>query len=323
MQVYLPIAEISVNVFAIFAMGGAVGFLSGLFGVGGGFLMTPLLIFTGIPPAVAVATGANQIVASSISGALAQWKRGNVDIKLGTILLIGGILGSFIGVELVRWLRSVGQIDLIISLAYVTFLGVIGGLMMAESLNAMRRSKLDITPKRNKSRHNWVHGLPLKMRFHRSKLFISALPPLILGLLVGLLVAIMGVGGGFLIVPALIYLLRIPTNIVVGTSLFQIVFVTALVTILHSTSNQTVDVVLALLLMIGGVIGAQFGVRVGQHLRGEQMRALLGFMVLAVCLRMLFDLIVEPDELYSLTQMFRSFMMRAPFLISSWLIHSF
>lgn len=265
--------------------------------------MTPLLIFTGIPPAVAVATGANQIVASSISGALAQWKRGNVDIKLGTILLIGGILGSFIGVELVRWLRSVGQIDLIISLAYVTFLGVIGGLMMAESLNAMRRSKLDITPKRNKSRHNWVHGLPLKMRFHRSKLFISALPPLILGLLVGLLVAIMGVGGGFLIVPALIYLLRIPTNIVVGTSLFQIVFVTALVTILHSTSNQTVDVVLALLLMIGGVIGAQFGVRVGQHLRGEQMRALLGFMVLAVCLRMLFDLIVEPDELYSLTQM--------------------
>ena len=303
MQVYLPIAEISVNVFAIFAMGGAVGFLSGLFGVGGGFLMTPLLIFTGIPPAVAVATGANQIVASSISGALAQWKRGNVDIKLGTILLIGGILGSFIGVELVRWLRSVGQIDLIISLAYVTFLGVIGGLMMAESLNAMRRSKLDITPKRNKSRHNWVHGLPLKMRFHRSKLFISALPPLILGLLVGLLVAIMGVGGGFLIVPALIYLLRIPTNIVVGTSLFQIVFVTAIVTILHSTSNQTVDVVLALLLMIGGVIGAQFGVRVGQHLRGEQMRALLGFMVLAVCLRMLFDLIVEPDELYSLTQM--------------------
>lgn len=303
MQVYLPIAEISVNVFAIFAMGGAVGFLSGLFGVGGGFLMTPLLIFTGIPPAVAVATGANQIVASSISGALAQWKRGNVDIKLGTILLIGGILGSFIGVELVRWLRSVGQIDLIISLAYVTFLGVIGGLMMAESLNAMRRSKLDITPKRNKSRHNWVHGLPFKMRFHRSKLFISALPPLILGLLVGLLVAIMGVGGGFLIVPALIYLLRIPTNIVVGTSLFQIVFVTALVTILHSTSNQTVDVVLALLLMIGGVIGAQFGVRVGQHLRGEQMRALLGFMVLAVCLRMLFDLIVEPDELYSLTQM--------------------
>jgi len=306
MQVYLPIAEISVNVFAIFAMGGAVGFLSGLFGVGGGFLMTPLLIFTGIPPTVAVATGANQIVASSISGALAQWRRGNVDVKLGTVLLIGGIVGSFIGVELVRWLRSVGQIDLIISLAYVTFLGVIGGLMMLESLNAMRRSKLDIGHKRNKSRHNWIHGLPFKMRFHRSKLFISALPPLILGLLVGLLVALMGVGGGFIIVPAMIYLLRIPTNIVVGTSLFQIVFVTAIVTILHSTSNQTVDVVLALLLMIGGVIGAQFGVRVGQHLRGEHMRALLGFMVLAVCLRMLVDLIVEPDELYSVSQMLGS-----------------
>lgn len=303
MQVYLPIAEISVNIFAILAMGGAVGFLSGLFGVGGGFLMTPLLIFTGIPPTVAVATGANQIVASSISGALAQWKRGNVDVKLGTVLLIGGIIGSFVGVELVRYLRSIGQIDLIISLAYVTFLGVIGGLMLAESLNAMRRSKLGTVSKLNKSRHNWVHGLPFKMRFHRSKLFISALPPLILGLLVGLLVALMGVGGGFIIVPAMIYLLRIPTNIVVGTSLFQIVFVTAIVTILHSTSNQTVDVVLALVLMIGGVVGAQFGVRVGQHLKGEQMRALLGFMVLAVCLRMLVDLIIQPDELYSVSQM--------------------
>ena len=258
-------------------------------------------------PTVAVATGANQIVASSISGALAQWKRGNVDIKLGTILLIGGILGSVIGVELVRWLRSVGQIDLIISLAYVTFLGVIGGLMMIESLNAIRRSKLDVNPKRNKSRHTWVHGLPFKMRFKHSKLFISALPPLILGLIVGLLVALMGVGGGFIIVPAMIYLLRIPTNIVVGTSLFQIVFVTAIVTILHSTSNQTVDVVLALLLMIGGVIGAQFGVRVGQHLKGEQMRALLGFMVLAVCLRMLIDLIIEPDELYSVSHMLGGF----------------
>lgn len=307
MQIYLPIAEISVNIFAIFAMGGAVGFLSGLFGVGGGFLMTPLLIFTGIPPTVAVATGANQIVASSISGALAQWRRGNVDVKLGTILLIGGILGSVIGVELVRWLRAIGQIDLIISIAYVTFLGVIGGLMMIESLNAIRRSKLNISPKRNKSRHTWVHGLPLKMRFHRSKLFISALPPLVLGLIVGLLVALMGVGGGFIIVPAMIYLLRIPTNIVVGTSLFQIVFVTAIVTILHSTSNQTVDVVLALLLMIGGVIGAQFGVRVGQHLKGEQMRALLGFMVLAVCLRMLIDLIIEPDELYSVSHMLGGF----------------
>ena len=301
MQIYLPIAEISVNLFAILAMGGAVGFLSGMFGVGGGFLMTPLLIFTGIPPTVAVATGANQIVASSISGALAQWRRGNVDIKLGTVLLIGGVIGAVLGVQVMKWLRQAGQVDLVISLAYVTFLGVIGGLMLVESLNAIRCKVQAIVPKRKPSRHNWVHGLPFKMRFHRSKLYISAIPALVLGLIVGLMVALMGVGGGFIIVPAMIYLLRIPTNVVVGTSLFQIVFVTALVTILHATSNQTVDIVLALMLMVGGVIGAQFGVQAGQYLKGEQMRALLGFLVLAVCVRMAIDLIVQPDELYSLS----------------------
>ena len=301
MQIYLPIAEISVNLFAILAMGGAVGFLSGLFGVGGGFLMTPLLIFTGIPPAVAVATGANQIVASSVSGALAQWRRGNVDVKLGTVLLIGGMIGSIIGVQLMKWLRELGQIDLVISLAYVTFLGVIGGLMLFESLNAMRRDHVGISSLKKPQRHNWVHGLPFKVRFHRSKLYISAIPPLMLGVIVGLMVAIMGVGGGFFIVPAMLYLLRIPTNIVVGTSLFQIVFVTGIVTILHSASNQTVDVILAVMLMVGGVIGAQFGVRAGQYLRAEQMRALLGFLVLAVCLRMAVDLVVTPEEVYSLT----------------------
>lgn len=300
MQIYLPIAEISVNIFAILAMGGAVGFLSGMFGVGGGFLMTPLLIFTGIPPAVAVATGANQIVASSVSGALAQWRRGNVDIKLGTVMVVGGIIGSVAGVQVVKLLRAMGQIDLIISFSYVTFLGVIGGLMLVESLNAMRRTKKGHSSKRGTSRHNFTHGLPLKMRFHRSKLYISALPPFVLGVLVGWLVALMGVGGGFIVVPAMIYLLRVPTSVVVGTSLFQIVFVTGVATVLHATSNQTVDVVLALLLMIGGVIGAQMGVRAGQHLRGEQMRALLGLMVLAVCLRMAFDLVIRPDELYSL-----------------------
>lgn len=301
MQIYLPIAEISVNFFAIFAMGGAVGFLSGMFGVGGGFLMTPLLIFSGIPPAVAVATEANQIVASSVSGALAQWRRSNVDIKLGTVLLIGGLFGSVIGVQLVKWLRELGQVDLIISLSYVTFLGIIGGLMLVESLNAMRRSRMGGGVRRKTGRHNWVHGLPFKMRFHRSKLYTSVIPPIVLGFLVGLLAALMGVGGGFIMVPAMIYLLRVPTNVVVGTSLFQVVFVTALVTVLHSTSNQTVDVVLAIMLMIGGVIGAQFGVRAGQYLKGEQMRALLGFMVLAVCLRMAIGLVVEPDELFSLS----------------------
>ena len=301
MQIYLPIAEISVNLFAILAMGGAVGFLSGMFGVGGGFLMTPLLIFTGIPPTVAVATGANQIVASSVSGALAQWRRGNVDIKLGTLLLIGGIVGAVLGVQLMTWLRQMGQVDLVIQLAYVTFLGVIGGLMLVESLNAIRRQRYGSGSRARKSRHSWVHGFPLKLRFHHSKLYMSAIPPVVLGVMIELLVAIMGVGGGFISVPAMIYLLRIPTNIVLGTSLFQIVFVTALVTVLHATSNQTVDILLALMLMIGGVVGAQFGVRAGQHLRGEHMRALLGFMVLAVCVRMAIDLIIKPDEVYSLS----------------------
>ena len=300
-EIYLPIAEMSVNLLVILGMGGAVGFLSGMFGVGGGFLMTPLLIFSGIPPAVAVATEANQIVASSVSGALAQWRRGNVDIKMGTVLLVGGIAGAVIGVQFVKLLRQTGQIDLIISLSYVTFLGIIGSLMMIESLRAIRRAKAgNPVFMRRPGQHNWIHGMPFKMRFKRSKLYISAIPPLLLGAFVGLLAAIMGVGGGFIMVPAMIYLLRVPTNVVIGTSLFQIIFVTATVTILHSATNQTVDVLLAVVLMIGGVIGAQFGARAGQRLKGEQLRALLALMVLGVCLRLLFDLVVEPDELFSI-----------------------
>ena len=302
MQIYLPIAEISVNILVILGMGGAVGFLSGMFGVGGGFLMTPLLIFSGIPPAVAIATEANQIVASSVSGALAQWRRGNVDVLMGTVLLAGGIVGSFFGVQLVKILRQLGHVDLIISLSYVTFLGIIGSLMLVESLNAIRKLRAGGSPSsRRPGQHNWIHGLPYKLRFHRSKLYISAIPPLAIGFFVGVLAAVMGVGGGFIMVPAMIYLLRVPTNVVVGTSLFQIVFVTALVTVLHATENQTVDVVLALLLMIGGVIGAQFGVKAGQKLKGEQMRAILAIMVLGVCLRLGLDLVIEPSELYSLT----------------------
>jgi len=302
MNIYLPIAEISVNAFVLLGMGGAVGFLSGMFGVGGGFLMTPLLIFSGIPPAVAVATEANQIVASSVSGALAQWRRNNVDVKLGTVLLIGGLVGSVFGVQLVKVLRELGQVDLIISLSYVTFLGIIGALMLIESLNAIRAQRAGKpTGRKAAGQHNWIHGLPFKMRFKRSKLYISAIPPLLLGVFVGLLAAIMGVGGGFVMVPAMIYLLRVPTNVVVGTSLFQIVFVTAATTILHATQNQTVDAVLALLLIIGGVIGAQFGVRAGQYLRGEQLRALLALLVLGVSIRLAFDLILEPSELFSLS----------------------
>lgn len=302
MQIYLPIAELSVNVFMILAMGGAVGFLSGMFGVGGGFLMTPLLIFSGIPPAVAVASEANQVVAASMSGALFHWRKRAVDIKMGLVLLAGGVVGSFIGVWIFALLKKLGQVDLLISLSYVVFLGSIGSLMLVESLRAISRvRKGERVGFKKPGQHNWIHGLPLKMRFKSSKLYISAIPPVLIGVAVGILAAIMGVGGGFIMVPAMIYLLRMPTNVVVGTSLFQIIFVTGLVTILHATENQTVDFVLAMLLLAGGVIGAQFGAKAGQKLPAEQLRAWLGFMVLAVACRLALGLLIEPDELFSLS----------------------
>ena len=301
MQIYLPIAEISVDVFLILGLGGLVGFLSGVFGVGGGFLMTPILIFIGVPPAVAVGTEANQIVAASVSGVLAHWSRGNVDFKMGSVLLLGGLAGSSFGVWLFAVLREVGQIDLVILLSYVTFLGIVGTLMFIESVRSPRRSSRAGTAIRGKlHRHTWVHGLPLKMRFRRSKLYISALLPFGVGFVVGVLAAIMGVGGGFIMVPAMIYLLGMPTAVVVGTSLFQIIFVTANVTFLQAYANQTVDVVLAILLLTGGVIGAQVGARVGIKLRGEQLRVLLALMVLAVCGRIAYDLSVTPEDIYSL-----------------------
>ncbi|WP_416896936.1 MAG: sulfite exporter TauE/SafE family protein [Minwuia sp.] len=300
MQIYLPIAEQSVSIFLLLGMGGGVGFLSGMFGVGGGFLMTPLLIFVGIPPSVAVATEANQIVASSVSGALAHWRRKNVDIKMGLVLLAGGLVGSFIGTQIFTWMKTLGQNDLMIKVCYVLFLGIIGGLMFVESARALFRQRKGGVS-RKKRQHYWVHGLPFKMRFKRSKLYISALPPLAVGCLVGILAAIMGVGGGFIMVPAMIYLLGMPTAVVVGTSLFQITFVTAAVTIQHSFYTQTVDVVLALLLLFGAVIGAQFGTRVGLYLKGEQLRFLLAAMVLAVCLKLGYDLFATPAELFSLS----------------------
>lgn len=306
MHIYLPIAEMSVNIFVFLGMGAAVGFLSGLFGVGGGFLMTPLLIFTGIPSAVAVATGAAQIVASSVSGALAQYKRNNVDLKLGTVLLSGGIAGSIIGVQMVKILRQMGQFDLFVSICYVLFLGVIGTLMMIESLGTIQKVRTgQPVASRRTGQHSWVHGLPFKMRFTRSKLYTSALPPLAIGAFVGFLVAIMGVGGGFIMVPAMIYLLRVPTSVVVGTSLFQIVFVTATTTILQAATNQTVDIVLALLLMIGGVVGAQFGAAAGAKLKGEQLRFLLAALVLLVCIRFAYDLVVTPKDMFSLSSLER------------------
>ncbi len=299
MQIYLPIAEMSANIFLLLGMGGGVGFLSGIFGVGGGFLMTPLLIFIGVPPAVAVGTEANQIVAASVSGVLAHWRRGNVDFKMGLVLLAGGIVGSSIGVWLFSVLRGLGQIELVISLCYVVFLGIIGALMAIESARAMLPVRRGGRSRRKLHQHYWVHGLPLKMRFRRSKLYISALLPLGIGLVVGMLAAIMGVGGGFIVVPAMIYLLGMPTSAVVGTSLFQIIFVTANVTFLQAVNNYTVDVVLALLLLTGGVIGAQFGTRVGSRLRGEHLRGLLALIVLAVCGKMLFDLVGTPADLFT------------------------
>jgi uncharacterized membrane protein YfcA len=298
MQIYLPIAEVSVNIFLILGMGGGIGFLSGLFGVGGGFLMTPLLIFIGIPPAVAVGTEANQIVASSISGVLAHFKRGNVDVKMGVMLLIGGVIGSTFGVWLFTFLKTLGQINLVIKLSYVIFLGIIGSLMLIESLNAIRRAKKAVPPKHKG--HNFLHALPLKVRFRRSKLYISAILPIGIGIVVGILSAIMGVGGGFVMVPAMIYLLGMPTAVVVGTSLFQIIFVTANVTVLQAVNNYAVDVVLALLLLIGGVVGAQFGARAGAKLKGEQLRGLLALMVLGVCVKIALDLTLTPVDLYAL-----------------------
>ncbi|MEE8293055.1 MAG: sulfite exporter TauE/SafE family protein [Kiloniellales bacterium] len=300
MQIYLPIAEMSLDAFLLLGLGGLIGFLSGLFGVGGGFLMTPALIFIGVPPPVAVGTEANQIVASSVSGVLAHWQRRNVDFKMGAVLLVGGLVGSTFGVWLFTVLRSVGQIDLVIKLCYVTFLGIIGGLMFVESLRAMRRRRTAGSSRGKLHKHTWVHGLPFKMRFRRSKLYISALLPLGVGVVVGVLAAIMGVGGGFIMVPAMIYLLGMPTSVVVGTSLFQIIFVTANVTFLQAYANQTVDVVLALLLLTGAVIGAQFGAKAGAKLHGEQLRILLAVMVLGVCAKLGYDLTVTPVDLYSL-----------------------
>jgi uncharacterized membrane protein YfcA len=304
LQIYLPIAEISVNIVTLIGMGGLVGFMSGMFGVGGGFLMTPLLIFIGIPPAVAVATEANQIVASSVSGGLAYWRRRAVDVPMGLILMAGGIAGSYAGVQLFKLLRQIGQVDLLISMSYVVFLTIIGGLMLRESLQAISASRRGQPIRaRRPGQHSWILGLPLRMRFRQSKLYISVIPPILIGFFVGMMSAIMGVGGGFIMVPAMIYLLRMPTNVVIGTSLFQIIFVTASVTILHAVENQTVDILLALLLMIGGVIGAQFGAIAGQRLRGEQLRALLAIIVLGVGIKLLVDLLTQPEELYSVTRM--------------------
>ncbi|TNB48652.1 sulfite exporter TauE/SafE family protein [Martelella lutilitoris] len=300
MSIYLPIAELSVNIFVILGMGAAVGFLSGMFGVGGGFLITPLLIFYHIPPVVAVATGASQVVASSVSGTLTHFRRGTLDMKLGTVLLTGGLVGATIGVWLFSLLRDLGQLDLVISILYVVLLSSIGTLMLVESIRAIRRSASQKPVSfRKPGQHNWIHRLPFKMRFKKSKLYLSVIPVFLLGGSIGVLTSSLGIGGGFIMVPAMIYLLRIPTNIVVGTSLFQIIFVSAYTTVVQAVTNYAVDIVLATILMLSSVIGAQYGVRVGQKLKGEQLRALLALLILAVGVRLAIGLVATPTDLFS------------------------
>ncbi|MBW7057174.1 sulfite exporter TauE/SafE family protein [Paracoccus bogoriensis] len=300
MQIFLPIAEVSVNAFILIGLGGLVGLMSGLFGVGGGFLITPLLFFIGIPPAIAVATGANQVVASSVSGVLAHMKRRSVDFRMGGVLLAGGLVGSALGVLVFNLLQQLGQVELVVQLCYVVFLGLIGTMMLQESIRALRRARNPAAPRRKLHDHMWVHRLPLKVKFRASGLYISVIPPLLVGLAVGVLAAIMGVGGGFIMVPAMIYLLGMPTKVVVGTSLFQITFVTAFTTLMHAVSYNTVDVMLAVLLIVGGVVGAQIGTSLGARLRAEQLRILLALLVLAVCGKLALDLFLPPEDLYTI-----------------------
>ena len=302
MSIYLPIAEMNVNILLIIFIGMLVGGLSGLFGVGGGFLMTPLLIFLGIPPAVAVGTEAPHVLASSISGAIAHWRRRNVDIKMGFILLLGGIAGSTVGVNIFKILIGFGQIDLIIQLLFIFFLGLVGFSMLFESARTtIKKYRTTSTIRTKVHQHSWLHGLPFKMRFHRSKLYISTIPPILIGFVVGVLSAMMGVGGGFIMIPAMVYILGMSTNVVVGTSLFQIIFVTANSTFFQSYLNQTVDIVLAALMILGGVIGAQIGARLGTKFRAEYLRGALAFIVLMVCLKIFLDLTLTPNELFSLS----------------------
>jgi uncharacterized membrane protein YfcA len=303
-QIYLPIAELTVNMLLFLGMGAAVGFISGMFGVGGGFLLTPLLIFTGVSPAVAVATVTPQIVASSTTAALSYWRRKLIDFKMTGLLAAGGLFGSAAGVFAFKALRALGQLDLIISLAYVAFLGFIGTIMLRESARALWRARSGrAAHARPAGHHNWIHGLPFKTRFRRSKLYVSVIPIAALGTGIGFLGSVLGLGGGFIMVPALIYILRVPTNVVIGTSLAYTLVTMAAATVLQATANGTVDIMLALILMLGGVVGAQFGAQVGQVLRGEQLRALLALLVLGVAIRVLLGLFLTPNQYFSLSVM--------------------
>ena len=299
MYIYLPIAEQPIHALVILGVGAFLGLIMGLVGVGGGFLLTPIMMFLGIPPPVAVASVANQLVAPSVSGVLSHWKRSNVDFKMGTVLLLGGVVGSSIGVLLFNFLGKIGQLDFVIKSSYVIFLTLIGSLMFTESLRLILRTRKGKISRGKLHQHNWLHGLPFKIRFRKSKLYISILLPILIGVIVGILAALMGIGGGFIIVPAMIYLLGMPTSLVVGTSLFQIIFVAANTTILQASQNQTVDVVLATILLLGSVIGVQVGSRFTNILRGEYLRLILSSIIILVSLKLLIDLVTVPSDLFS------------------------
>lgn len=300
MQIYLPIAELSLSILLLVGIGLAIGFLSGMFGIGGGFIMTPLLIFLGVPAGVAVGTGASQVVASSVSGAIGHWRRNNIDLQMAGLLIAGGAVGAVIGVRVLSILKIYGQLDFFVALMYVVLLGVVGGLMLIESIRTLRAKSPVSTSAKRGGQHTWLEGLPFKQRFRQSKIYISAIPPLAIGTFVGFLTAIMGVGGGFLMVPAMIYMLRMPTKLVIGTSTLQIVCVTALTTVLQATQNHSVDIMLAVPLIAGGVVGAQLGVGYGERLKAEQLRALLAMLVLAVAVRMALGLTIRPSDMFSI-----------------------
>jgi uncharacterized protein len=301
MNIYLPVAGLSVNALLIILMGGGVGLLSGMFGVGGGFLTTPLLIFYGIPPTVAAASAATQVTGTSVSGVLAHWRRGGVDPAMGAVLVAGGLLGSLLGAAIFQALRSIGQIDTFISILYVVLLSWIGGLMARDAIKALKAQRLgEALPASKRRHHNLVASLPWRWRFYRSGLYISVLAPFTLGVITGILTVLLGVGGGFVMVPAMVYVLGMAARMVVGTSLFQILFVTAIATMVHALTTHAVDIVLAVLLLIGGVVGAQIGARLAQKMNPDRLRLLLAAIVLMVALRMLIGLAWRPDEIYSI-----------------------
>lgn len=301
MDIYLPIANLSVNALVIVALGGAVGLLSGMFGVGGGFLTTPLLIFYGIPPTVAAASAASQVTGASVSGVFAHMRRGGVDFHMGGVLVAGGIIGSIFGAGLFRLLQQSGQIDTVIALLYLVMLGSIGSLMARDAWADIRARKTGVRPEARMRRHHpLVASLPLRWRFYRSGLYISPIAPLLLGFVTGILTMLLGVGGGFIMVPAMLYLLGMSTSVVVGTSLFQILFVTAAATMVHALTTRAVDIVLAAFLLIGSVTGAQYGAKLAQRLRPDYLRLILAALVLLVALRMALGLGWRPDEIYTL-----------------------